>query len=268
MDYFWHALKSKFNLLFLGIGTALSIFLFHPYILLGFLGAEIFILTTFITNKRFKRHVDSITSLEEEAYLFSRKQSKIRSGKAEYRTRFRLFQNEIKKIKKNYRNNKGPDSTNSIVESSLEKLESLENSYVQFLYNLMTIKEFAKKDDDSSEIENKITIIKSELEQTEVDSIRDALKQRIEILEKRLKNKPNYEENIKLLSVQLDTIEETAKYLLDESVHIYDPKLVSSKVDDVLTNMEVTKDTLREIDSFVNIRSNDFSEVFSKNKTI
>ena len=142
---------------------------------------------------------------------------------------------------------------------SFTGIDKLERSFAGFFFNQIKLAAIQTDTQKEDTIKESIEKIKSEIANAGSPQIKELLEKRVEILEKRLNNSNVFHENSKILETQIDMIEDTLKYLLDESVNIYDPKLITNQVDQVLGNMEITKDTLREIDSFIELSDVDLS---------
>ena len=243
------------NILLLIGGVAASFFVAIPYDTLAVIGANLLLVAGMSANGRFQRSVRAKLHRQEEAYQLQHQKNKIRTSGQANRDRLRGVEQMARLIKTNYRSKWKESYTSKLLNESLAGIDKLERSFTGFFFNQIKLAAI----ETNTQKEDTIEKIKSEIANAGSSQIKELLEKRVEILEKHLNNSNVFHENSKILETQIDMIEDTLKYLLDESVNIYDPKLITNQVDQVLGNMEITKDTLREIDSFIELSDVDLS---------
>ena len=236
-------------------GVVASFFVDIPYDTLAAIGGGLLLAAGMSANGRFQRTVRAKLHRQEEAYQLQHQKNKIRTSGQANRDRLRGVEQMVRLIKTNYRSKWKESYTGKLLNESLAGVDKLERNFARFFFN--QIKLAAIKTDTQKE--DTIEKIKSDIANASSPQIKELLEKRAEILEKRLNNSNVFHENSKILEAQIDMIEDTLKYLLDESVNVYDPKLITNEIDQVLGNMEITKDTLREIDSFIELSDVDLS---------
>ena len=258
-NYFWHAFKQPMNILLLIGGVAVSFFVDIPYDTLVAIGANLLLVAGMSANGRFQRTVRAKLHRQEEAYQLQHQKNKIRTSGQANRDRLRGVEQMARLIKTNYRSKWKESYTSKLLNESFTGIDKLERSFAGFFFNQIKLAAIETNTQKEDTIRENIEKIKSEIANAGSSQIKELLEKRVEILEKHLNNSNVFHENSKILETQIDMIEDTLKYLLDESVNIYDPKLITNQVDQVLGNMEITKDTLREIDSFIELSDVDLS---------
>ena len=237
------------NMLLLIGGVVASFFVDIPYDTLAAIGGSLLLAAGISANGRFQRTVRAKLHRQEEAYLLQHQKNKIRTSGQANRDRLRGVEQMVRLIKTNYRSKWKESYTGKLLNESLAGVDKLERNFTRFFFNQIKL---AAIETDTQK-EDTIEKIKSDIANASSPQIKELLEKRVEILEKHLNNSNVFHENSKILETQIDMIEDTLKYLLDESVNIYDPKLITNQVDQVLGNMEITKDALREIDSFIEL---------------
>ncbi len=252
MRYYWNAFKSGLNLGFLGIGLLAGMFLpAIPFFWAALLGAEALLVTSIGSSKGFRKMTDARAAREEAALLIARQRNAIRISGQSARNRLKNFDVTVRQIRQNFRQKGKSTTTSSMIENSLNSLQKLEIEFVRYLYNLVKLEDLNKKNSsNSNDLESRYQELQNRIAGSS-GAIKDILEKQAEIIQKRMNNSSLNSESTGILKAQLETIEETLNYLLDESVQIYDPARVTNQVDQVLTSMETTRDTLKEIESFV-----------------
>ena len=261
INYFWNAFKSRINLLLL-TGGVVAGFIFGsdiPYYWLSMMGGEALVLAFLGSNSRFRKVVRAKIHAQEEAYLMQRQKNGIRTSGQKNRDRIRAIEGLARDIKKNYNQHWKQSYSSQLLENALGGVDRLEKEFTRFHYNLIKLQSIESDTRKEEHIQSTIDKLKGEIERSSSSKMKQILEKRLQILTKRLSNSGVFVENQKILSAQLDVIEDTLKYLLDESVNIYDPKIITDQIDNVLVNMDTTRETLQEIDSFVEISDYDFT---------
>ena len=58
------------------------------------------------------------------------------------------------------------------------------------------------------------------------------------------------EANKKKLLAQVEMVEETLKYLRDQSVQVFDPRLIAKQVEAISVKIDTTRETMLEIEKY------------------
>ncbi|HRP68750.1 MAG TPA: hypothetical protein PLY93_04400 [Turneriella sp.] len=251
MSYLWHALINKWNLLVLGGSLVAGLFftwtnaLWYPVIFI----LETVYLVGAATNKRFQRAVDAIEGGEKEKDEVRRLRNAIYGSQSPMKSKMSTTENLIRQIKQNTRQNSKASVQSS--EAMLSGLGELESNFVRLLNGYCRLDDMQKTAGKTHETE--LSKLKEELSALPTDAAqetRDALAKRIELVEKRAALVTDAEINKKKLIAQVEMVEETLKYLRDQSVQVFDPQLIAKQVEAITTKMETTRETMLEIEKF------------------
>jgi len=253
MDYIFHALKKGTNLAYLSAGLIAGLVLSIPFFWPAYLGLEVAYITYMANNRRFRRVVDSRLASQEETIILQRKKSAIRSATSVFRKKLTSVEQAIRKIEHNYKNHKSSGRPNSLIEKSIQSVKILFSTYIKYLYNYAKLDEFMSSSSNTRNLENEIEELKVEVDKTN-DKIKPILRRKIEILEKRASNKEVNQSNLQVVQAQVDMLEETFQYLLEESGSITDLSETSRHVDQAMSQIETTSETMQELDEFVSLQ--------------
>lgn len=188
---------------------------------------------------------------EEEAYRFQRQRSQVRMGPKSVRERFRKADKLLQEIKKNHRNSiqsRAPGLLSDI----LKRLEEIERSYVILLYSQMKLDDLKNRNTQEHTLEKLVDEIKEQIS-TANAKIKPALESRLKIVSKRIENKNLLQENVDTVEVRLQALDDTLELLREESVTGVDPEKVAAQVDSAMEKLDMTRETLSEIQTFSEI---------------
>lgn len=251
MMYIWHAFKHKFNLLFMGAALVAGLFmtwsnpLFYPVLF----AAETAILIATATNKRFQRAVDAIEGGEKEKDEVRRLRNAIYGSQSPLKSKMSPAEEIIRRIRQNTRQNNKASVESS--EAMLSGLDELEKNFVLLLNSYCRLDEMQRTAGQGHDAE--LDKLKADLAALPADAaseVRDALTRRIELVQKRGDMVKDAEANKKKLLAQIEMVEETFKYLRDQSVQVFDPQLIAKQVEAISTKMDTTRQTMLEIEKF------------------
>ncbi|MBV6493883.1 MAG: hypothetical protein LDLANPLL_01907 [Turneriella sp.] len=251
MSYLWHALINKWNLLIFSISLVAGLFLtwsnalFYPVLF----ALEALYLFGAATNKRFQRAVDSIEGGEKEKDETRRLRNAIYGSSSPMKSKMSTAEDLIRQIKQNTRQNSKASVQSS--EAMLSGLSELEANFVRLLNSYCRLDDMQKAAGNNHETE--LAKLKADFAALSADApaeTRDALEKRIELIEKRGAMVNDAESNKKKLLAQVEMVEETLKYLRDQSVQVFDPQMIAKQVEAITTKMETTRETMLEIEKF------------------
>ena len=80
--------------------------------------------------------------------------------------------------------------------------------------------------------------------------VQEINKKRIEILKKRQERFRKIVDDLQVINVQCEAIEDVLELIRDQSVSLTDPQIVTEKLDGLITDVEHTEATVREIEDF------------------
>ncbi len=251
MSYIWHALINKWNLLVFGGSLVAGIFftwsnaLWYPVIFV----LETLYLIGAATNKRFQRAVDAIEGGEKEKDEVRRMRNAVYGSQSPMKAKMSPAEDIIRRIKQNTRQNSKASVSSS--EAMLSGLDELEKNFVQLLNSYCRLDDMQKAAGTGHDAE--LDKLKADLGALPADTApetRDALTRRIELVQKRGDIVRDAEASKKKLIAQIEMIEETFKYLRDQSVQVFDPQLIAKQVEAITTKMDTTRETMLEIEKF------------------
>jgi len=80
--------------------------------------------------------------------------------------------------------------------------------------------------------------------------VQEINRKRIEILQKRQERFRKIVDDLQVINVQCEAIEDVLELIRDQSVSLTDPQIVTEKLDGLITDVEHTEATVREIEDF------------------
>ncbi|MFO1471425.1 MAG: hypothetical protein U1F27_10335 [Turneriella sp.] len=251
MMYVWHAFKHKYNLLFFGIALVAGLFftwklpLFYPILF----AAETLILIGAATNKQFQRAVNAIEGSEAEKDETRRLRNAIYGSQSAMKVKMSPAEEIIRQIRQNTRQNSKASVQSS--EAMLSGLGELERNFILLLNSYCRLDDMQKT--AGSGHDSELDKLKADLAALAADApaeTRDALTRRIELVQKRADLVRDAEANKKKLLAQVEMVEETLKYLRDQSVQVFDPQLIAKQVEAISVKIDTTRETMLEIEKY------------------
>lgn len=139
-----------------------------------------------------------------------------------------------------------------------EKLDGLLQGYVRLLHTGATQKEHLLLT-NPRDIEREIDQLKNNIAQG-TGKVQEINKKRIEILEKRIAKHQKIRENHQVIDAQCAAIEDVLQLIRDQSVTMRDPHQVSDQLEALVSDVEHTEQTVREVEAIFSITTADGSE--------
>ncbi len=136
--------------------------------------------------------------------------------------------------------------------SSEAKLNGLLNSFLRLITTLNAYRQFLSTADKKS-LENELAQLEVEVQTDTSEALRDVKTRRIEILRKRISRYVQAEESREVVSHQLASIEDMLRLTHEQSIAIRDPQLVGEQLNALSTEVAATEETVRELDSFMQV---------------
>ncbi|MCS7077204.1 MAG: hypothetical protein NZ455_10870 [Bacteroidia bacterium] len=260
INYYQEAFINPFNLTFLTVSTI--VFIFLSFILdyftnpLGLaailLALEVFVVNALAANKRFRKAVKlkKLAEIEEA----NKKQLRsplyiLKSLDKPLQLRYMSLRKNIQQIRTNL--SKSINTSEALLDTYYQKLYELEKLYLHLLYNWQKCKEFTS-DNKNSELQTEI--LKLELEiPNDTEVVKKIKTKRLEILRKRLNRINKVIESIEIMKVQIDTVEDNVKFLLEQSFTIKDPADIANQVSEIINETEYNQDILTELESVMGV---------------
>lgn len=217
-------------------------------LLLGGGGLEMFYLGLMPQNRRFvrainaRRHEDTI-KLEKQIRSLDLLQQLGKASLAKYAELFK------KKEQINQNLLKSNITKGAFAEAYARKINMLEDHYVELLYEIDQYRKFLNKE-PGTEFAAQLQKMKNEMEGAS-PKVKALYKKRIDLLNKRVDKNRAVREHLQMAQIQLDTLEDTVDYLLEQTITVKDPSEVSRILDGVLTETEEHHQSISEIQSIV-----------------
>lgn len=255
-EYHREAFLHPVNLTFL-VGVGIAAFLLAgtggwQTLVLLFGGAlELLYLGLAPQSERFRRLIRSRRTEEDEEAIS--RHERVRQLSRRNQKRFLRLQRLKEAIRANYR--KVNDAARGLLESHLRKLDDLLSAHLEMLYLQERYRAFT-----SETAREELTAEMSELEDRMADTsaeVRAIRKRQLSILEKRLERYDAAEDRLEILDAQIDTIEEVARYVHEESLTLTNPQEITLQLDTLVSEVEETRETVRELDDLLSGRPGD-----------
>lgn len=260
INYHQEAFTNPFNIAFLVvlvlIFVALSFvlnFFANPIGLVAILLAlEVFVVNALATNKRFRKAVKlkKLAAIEEANKKALRSPTyMLKSLDKTLQLRYMSLRKNIEQIRINY--DKTITSSEVLLDTYYQKLNELEQLYLQLLYNWQKCKQFIT---ENKKTELQTEILKLELEiPNDTEAVKKAKMKRLDILRKRYNKINKVMEGIEVMKVQIDTVEDNVKFLLEQSLTVKDPAAIANQVSEVIAETEDSQNILTELESVISI---------------
>lgn len=139
-----------------------------------------------------------------------------------------------------------------------EKLDGLLQGYVRLLHAGESQKEHMQLT-NPKDIEREIEQLGKMLSQ-ETSKVQEINKKRIGILYKRIEKHKKIRENHQVIEARCSAIEDVLQLIRDQSVTMRDPQQVSEQLESLVSDVEQTEQTVREVEAIFSITAADGSE--------
>ncbi|GAB5533780.1 MAG: hypothetical protein Rubg2KO_00290 [Rubricoccaceae bacterium] len=204
--------------------------------------AELLYLGTLPRNERYKRVVRSRKAAEQKKGPSDR--DVFRTLAKDDQKRYVRFRNMEKAIKDNYA--KLPYASQGLLDSHLKKLDGLLDAHLGLLQLKERYAQFARRTGES-DIVDAIAQLKNEM-QSDPPRVQAIKQRRLTILQKRLDRFKKAGENLAIIEAQLETIEDVARYVYEQSLTMQNPEEVSFQLDTLMNEVEETQSSMELID--------------------
>ena len=152
-----------------------------------------------------------------------------------------------KAIKDNYA--KLPYASQGLLDAHLRKLDGLLVAHLGLLQLKERYVQFARRTGER-DIVDAITGLQNEM-QSDPPRVAAIKQRRLTILEKRLGRFKKAGENLAIIEAQLETIEDVARYVYEQSLTMQNPDEVSFQLDTLMNEVEETQQSMEALDTAV-----------------
>ena len=230
------ALVSAFTLDLAVGGPAFTLTLLFSF------AAELLYLGVVPRNARFRRAVRS-QRIEEHRKPPSQKelfQHLSRESQRRY-ARLRRLRDDIEA---NYR--RLSYASQGLLDSHLSKIDGLISSFLNLLHQKERY-ETGARGHSEAELERAIDELRDDMTD-DADRVKSIKERRLHILQQRLTRSKKGQENHEIIEAQLETVEDVVKYIHEQSWTLQNPDEISFQLDALLSEVEETQTSVREIE--------------------
>jgi hypothetical protein len=253
IDYVKSALLHPVNFMVFGVAAVISLVTFNPlFIILG-LGWEVAWVGGAPAVPAFRQSVDKKKQLDKAEDKQELDQKMLQTLPPAIQGRYQKLQAISASIPENF----GKDSQASTIflDQINTRVTDVMDRYLQMLKAHDSYQNHIKENPPLQLQENLASLDK---EIGEADEKLAALKTRQrQILEKRYQKSLKAEQDCSLLGAQLDTLEELVKLLSTQALTMKKPQEISSQLDGIMSEIEVSESTMTELES-------SFEDLFDK----
>jgi len=158
--------------------------------------------------------------------------------------RYVRLRNLEKNIRSNYQ--KLSYASQGLLDSHLEKINGLLESYLKLLYQKERYK-YSTTSTTEGEVVKSIEMLREDMAD-DSPRVRAIKERRLRILEQRLGRFKKGSENLEIIEAQLETIEDVAKYIHEQSLTLRNPEEITFQLDTLLSEVEETEAAVEEIE--------------------
>ncbi len=228
-------------------GTAL------PIILAA--GLELMYLAVVPQSSAFRRLVRSWRYADEKKAHDAKVRAMQQQLPADVRERYNRLGQVSESIRSNYAR---LSSTSQIfVDQVQQRIDALMNSFLRLASAESTYTEHLQRA-NPRQIEQEINALERNLEK-QPPKVQEINRKRIEIMHKRQERYQKIVEDLQVIQVQCAAIEDVLALIRDQSVSLSDPQQVNEKLDLLMQDVESTEATVREIEDFFRISSDEMT---------
>lgn len=232
---------NQYNLILLGFAGAASVVTLSPIPLLAAAGLEMLYIAFIAETDFFQRHVDNKylqLDMEAENQRMDDRLKRLDSGQ---RRRYERITKLIEETKQRF-----DDQGAGLGDPMIDKLQVLNE---RFLWMMETANSYQLylNDVDQPALMNSLADVELAAEQTN-GRVQASLKERRDVLKKRLNRLEKVTENHIVVTNQIATVEDIMRLIYESSMSMTDPRGISQQVDDLLVDLESTEETLSELD--------------------
>lgn len=258
IDYVKEALTWQYNWIGLAGAAAFAVVSGSGLPLVLAAGLELIYVSLVPQSSRFRRLVRSWKYANDKRDHQAKLNQLFDDLSPQLRTRY----TKVEQVCAQIRENLGQLSSTSqiFVGQMQEKLDGLLRGYVRLLHAGEAQKEHMQMT-SPRDIERDIEQLERALSQDSA-KLREINKKRIEILHKRIAKHEKIRENHQVIEAQCSAIEDVLQLIRDQSVTMQDPQQVSEQLETLVSDVEQTEQTVREVEAIFNISAADGSEDF------
>lgn len=248
-NYTQAAFLHPWNLIFLTVGLSVAVGVglatgLPTWLLIGFvLSTELLILGTFPRNERFQRVVRA--DHRAERLKPPTKEEKYSALTRRQQRRYARLRKLCTEIESNYA---GLNSASQqLVQRTIRKLDDILDSYLDLLHQRDRHREAIDSSTENS-IKKSIESLEGRLDGMP-ERVRAVKERRLTVLKRRLARFQKAHENLDVIEAQLQTVEDVAKYIHEQSYTLQNPDEITHQLDALFQEVEEAQEHVREIEN-------------------
>jgi len=251
-NYTQAAFLHPWNLIFLTVGLSVAVGLgiatgLPTWLLIGFvLASELVVLGTFPRNERFQRVVRA--DHRAERLKPPTKEEKYKALARRQQRRYVRLRKLCTEIESNYASLNS--ASQQLVQRTIRKLDNILDSYLDLLHQRNRHREAIDSATEQS-IKKSIESLESGLDEMP-ERVRTVKERRLTVLKRRLARFQKAHENLDVIEAQLQTVEDVAKYIHEQSYTLQNPDEITHQLDALFNEVEEAQEHVREIEDVFN----------------
>jgi hypothetical protein len=233
------AFANQYNFIFMGAAALFAVTTFSWIPLLVGAGAEVLWLVLGADSSLFKRWVKIQEGKERQAEIARRAAEALRSLAPSYLDRFQKLQELAEEIRRLAGDN--PSLETQLVQSEMDKLGHLLHTFLQMAVVHQRLAGYLDENYDA-EIQRDITRCEQLLRKEDDHEVVSTLQQSLALAEKRLKQHASIEASYKVLSVKMETLEKSFRYLKSHVIAISSQEELAQEIDELISGVEAVEE--------------------------
>lgn len=251
-NYTQAAFLHPWNLIFLTVGLSVAVGVgiatgLPIWLMVGFvLAAELLVLGTFPRNERFQRVVRA--NHRAERLKPPTKEEKYGALTRRQQRRYARLRKLCNEIESNYAGLNA--ASQQLVQRTMRKLDNILDSYLDLLHQRTRHREAIDSATENS-VKKSIAALEDGLDELP-DRVRTVKERRLTVLKRRLARYEKAHENLDVIEAQLQTVEDVAKYIHEQSYTLQNPNEITHQLDALFAEVEEAQEHVREIEDVFN----------------
>jgi hypothetical protein len=242
------AFANQYNYIFLGGAALFAVTTFSWIPLLLGAGAEALWLVLGADSSLFRRWVAVQEGKERQAEVERRAEEALASLSPSYLTRFQELQQIAEEINRLAGDN--PSLETQLVRGEMDKLGKLLHTFLGMAVVHQRLARYLEEDYDT-EIQRDIDRCEAALKREKSSEVAATLRQSLNLAEKRLKQHAAIESSFKVVTLKMETLEKSFRYLKSHVIAIGSQEELASEINELITGVEAVEELGAETDTML-----------------
>jgi hypothetical protein len=252
------AFGNQYNMIMLGGAGLFALATFSWLPLLIGAGAEVLWLTIGADTSFFRRWVEHQESKEANANFQQNLAAMVRGLSDEYIERFKDLEALAQKIQDLAKENQSLET--QLLQSEMDKLGQMMHSFLS-MSTLHQRLSFYLRDNQADEIHRDIERCEASIRRERSPDVLEGLEQNLNLAQKRLRQHDKILASQRLLSIKMDTIEKSFRFLQTQILGISKHEDLSKELNDMLSVLETVNDIADETNGLLSPRPTEQEEL-------